>query len=92
VQRLLLSIAISALVSRARSKYATVHHCSMSSVRNWAAGWAIAALILFSFVVAYSAVSAADILIDPLGEVEALVFLCLLPAVVIGWILFRGMS
>ena len=64
----------------------------MSSVRNSAAGWAIAALILFSFVVAYSAVSAADILIDPLGEVEALVFLCLLPAVVIGWILFRGMS
>jgi hypothetical protein len=64
----------------------------MNSIRDWAAGWAIAALILSSLVVAYPTVVAADMLIDPWGEVEALAFLYLLPAVVIGWILFRRMS
>jgi len=64
----------------------------MKGAREWAAEWAITALILVSLVVAYPTVIAADMLIDPLGEVEALAFLYLLPAAVIAWILFRRLS
>ena len=92
MQRLLLSIAISALISRACSKYAAARHCLTSTVRDWAAGYAIAVLTLFSLVVAYPTAIPADMLIDPLGEVEAFAFLYLLPAVVIAWILFRRRS
>ena len=92
MQRLLLSIAISALVSRTCSKCATARHYSTNTVRDWGAGYAIAVLTLFSLVVAYPTAIPADMLIDPLGEVEAFAFLYLLPAVVIAWILFRRRS
>jgi hypothetical protein len=64
----------------------------MKKIRNWAAGWVIAALVLFSLAVASPTIIAADTLIDPLGEVEALAFLYLFPAVLIVWILFRRAS
>jgi hypothetical protein len=89
VQRLLVSIAISAIVSRACSKGL---QRSMNSVWDWAARRAIAALVLLSLAVAYPTAIAADMLIDPLSEVEAFAFFYVLPAVVIGWILFRRMS
>jgi len=92
VQRLLLSIAISALVSRACSKYAAARHCSTNPIRDWAAGYGIVVVILVSLVVAYPTAIPADMLIDPLGEVEAFAFLYLLPAMVVAWILFRATS
>ena len=64
----------------------------MSNVRNWAAGSAIAALILLSPAVAFLLAIAAEVLTDLFTEVGALAFLDLLPAVIIGWILFHKMA
>ena len=63
----------------------------MGSVRNWAAGSAIVALILLSPIVAFLVVIAAEMLIDLLMEVGVPV-VCVVAAAVIGWVLFRRMS
>ena len=63
----------------------------MGSVRNWAAGSAIVALILLSPIVAFLVVIAAEMLIDLVMEVGVPV-VCAIAAPVIGWVLFRRMS
>ena len=63
----------------------------MSNVRNWAAGSALAALILLSPAISFLLAIAAEVLTDLFTEVGAVALLDLLPAVVIGWILFRKM-
>ena len=63
----------------------------MGSVRNWAAGSAIIALILLSPIVAFLVVIAAEMLIDLVMEVGVPV-VCAVAAAVIGWVLFRRMS
>jgi hypothetical protein len=60
----------------------------MSSVRNWAAGSAIAALILFSPIVAFLMVIVAEIQIDLLMEAGATAD-CTIAAGAIGWALWR---
>ena len=64
---------------------------SMSSVRNWAAGSAIVALMLLSPIVAFLVVIAAEILIDLVMEAGVPV-ICAVTAGAIGWVLFRKMS
>jgi hypothetical protein len=60
----------------------------VSSVRNWAVGAAIAALILFSPIVAFLMVIVAEMAVDLLmvagGPAD-----CTIAAGVIGWVLFR---
>ena len=63
----------------------------MGSVRNWAAGSAILALILLSPIVAFLVVIVAEMLIDLVMEVGVPV-VCAIAAAVIGWVLFRRMS
>ena len=63
----------------------------MGSVRNWAAGSAIVALILLSPIVAFLVVILAEMLIDLVMEVGVPV-VCAVAAAVIGWVLFRRMS
>ena len=63
----------------------------MGSVRNWAAGSAIVALILLSPIVAFLVVIVAEMLIDLVMEVGVPV-VCVVAAAVIGWVLFRRMS
>ena len=63
----------------------------MGSVRNWAAGSAIVALILLSPIVAFLVVILAEMLIDLVMEVGVPV-VCVVAAAVIGWVLFRRMS
>jgi predicted signal transduction protein with EAL and GGDEF domain len=63
----------------------------MGSVRNWAAGSAILALILLSPIVAFLVVIVAEMLIDLVMEVGVPVA-CAIAAAVIGWVLFRRMS
>ena len=63
----------------------------MSSVRNWTAGLAVAALILLSPILAFLVVIAAEMLIDLVMEVGVPV-VCAIAAAVIGWVLFRRMS
>jgi predicted signal transduction protein with EAL and GGDEF domain len=63
----------------------------MGSVRNWAAGSAIVALILLSPIVAFLVVIAAEMLINLVMEVGVPV-VCAIAAAVIGWVLFRRMS
>ena len=60
----------------------------MRSVRNWAIGSAIAALILLSPVVAFLMVIAAEMLVDGLME-AGVTEVCAIAAVAIGWALFR---
>jgi hypothetical protein len=52
----------------------------------------IAAAVLLNLALAFLLVIAAAILIDLLSEVGALALLDLIPAVAIGWLLFRGRS
>ena len=63
----------------------------MGSVRNWAAGSAIVALILLSPIVAFLVVIAAEMLINLVMEVGVPV-VGAIAAAVIGWVLFRRMS
>jgi len=63
----------------------------VSSVWNWTAGLAVAALILLSPVIAILVVVAAEMLIDLGMEVEVPV-LCAVGAAIVGWVLFRRMS
>ena len=63
----------------------------MGSVRNWAAGSAIIALILLSPIVAFLVVIAAEMLMDLVMKVGVPV-VCAVAAAVIGWVLFRRMS
>ena len=63
----------------------------MGSVRNWAAGSAIVALILLTPIVAFLVVIAAEMLINLVMEVGVPV-VCAIAAAVIGWVLFRRMS
>jgi hypothetical protein len=63
----------------------------MSSVRNWAVGSAIAALLLLSPVVAFLMVISAEMLIDFAMEAGATA-VCIGPVGAIGWVLFRKRS
>jgi protein-S-isoprenylcysteine O-methyltransferase Ste14 len=63
----------------------------MSGARNWAAGAAIAALMVLSPVVALLMVITAEMLIDLVIEAGAAA-VCTVTAGVIGWVLFRRMS
>jgi membrane protein implicated in regulation of membrane protease activity len=63
----------------------------MSGARNWAAGAAIAALMVLSPIVAFLVVIAAEMLIDLVMEAGVPV-VCTVAAAVIGWVLFRRMS
>jgi hypothetical protein len=60
----------------------------MSSVRNWAVGSVIAALILFSPVIAFLMVIVAEMQIDLLMEAGTAAD-CTIAAGAIGWALFR---
>jgi nitrate reductase gamma subunit len=60
----------------------------MASVRNWAAGSAIAMLILLSPVGAFLAVIAAEVLIDMLME-AGVTGVCAVTIGVVGCVLFR---
>jgi hypothetical protein len=60
----------------------------MNVVRNWAAGSAIAALVLLSPVIAFLMVLAAETLIDLLMEAGTAAD-CTIAAGAIGWALFR---
>jgi len=66
--------------------------CSMDSCPTRPKRWVIAAAVLLSLALALLMVIAAAILIDLLSEVEALALLDLVPAVAIGWVLFRKRS
>jgi uncharacterized membrane protein len=61
----------------------------MSSIRNWAVGSAIAALILLSRVVALLIVRAAEMLIDLLVEAGALALFSLVAIGALGWLVLR---
>jgi hypothetical protein len=63
----------------------------MSSVRNWAVGSVIAALILLSPVVAFLIVIIAELVIDFAMEAGTAVD-CTIAAGAIGWALFRKRS
>jgi nitrate reductase gamma subunit len=60
----------------------------MGSVRNWAAGSAIAALVLLSPVVAFLTVIAAEIAVDGLMEAGA-TGVCAIAIGAVGCVLFR---
>jgi hypothetical protein len=63
----------------------------MSIVRNWAAGSAIAALILLTPVIAFLIVLAAEVLIDCVIEARVAA-ICIAAACVISWFLFHRRS
>jgi hypothetical protein len=60
----------------------------MNSVRKWAVGSAIAALILFSPVIAFLMVIVAEMQIDLLMEAGTAAD-CTIVAIGIGWVLYR---
>ena len=64
----------------------------MSSVRNWAAVSAIAALILLSPIVALLMVIAAEMVIDLVMEAGARTVLSLLMVGALGWLVSRKQS
>ena len=61
----------------------------MSSVRNWAIGSAVAALILASPGVAFLAIIVAEMPIDLLMEVGALALLGLTTITALGWVVLQ---
>jgi hypothetical protein len=63
----------------------------MSIVRNWAAGSAIAALILLTPVIGSVIVITAELMIDFLIEARVAT-VCIVAACVISWFLFRRRS